>query len=209
MKDFLKRLYQLKPSDENFVQMRAFAEEHEVPIMLADSEQLLKTMIRIKQPKKILEVGTAIGYSGSLMLLCSPESRLWTIEMDEERIALAKQNFKNNGVEDRVTVFQGDAREIIHKMTGEFDFIFLDGPKRQYIDFLPYLKDMLAPGGILLSDNVLFHGFVEGLPRLTRKHRAYGIATHMNKFLDELMADNDFESVILEIGDGVALSVKK
>ena len=94
-------------------------------------------------------------------------------------------------------------------MTGEFDFIFLDGPKRQYIDFLPYLKDMLAPGGILLSDNVLFHGFVEGLPRLTRKHRAYGIATHMNKFLDELMADNDFESVILEIGDGVALSVKK
>lgn len=209
MKDFLKRLYQLKPSDENFVQMRAFAEEHEVPIMLADSEQLLKTMIRIKQPKKILEVGTAIGYSGSLMLLCSPESRLWTIEMDEERIALAKQNFKNNGVDDRVTVFQGDAREIIHKMTGEFDFIFLDGPKRQYIDFLPYLKDMLAPGGILLSDNVLFHGFVEGLPRLTRKHRAYGIATHMNKFLDELMADNDFESVILEIGDGVALSVKK
>lgn len=209
MKDFLKRLYQLKPSDENFVQMRAFAEEHEVPIMLADSEQLLKTMIRIKQPKKILEVGTAIGYSGSLMLLCSPDSRLWTIEMDEERIALAKQNFKNNGVDDRVTVFQGDAREIIHKMTGEFDFIFLDGPKRQYIDFLPYLKDMLAPGGILLSDNVLFHGFVEGLPRLTRKHRAYGIATHMNKFLDELMADNDFESVILEIGDGVALSVKK
>lgn len=209
MKDFLKRLYQLKPSDENFVQMRAFAEEHEVPIMLADSEQLLKTMIRIKQPKKILEVGTAIGYSGSLMLLCSPDSRLWTIEMDEERIALAKQNFKNNGVDDRVTVFQGDAREIIHKMTGEFDFIFLDGPKRQYIDFLPYLKDMLASGGILLSDNVLFHGFVEGLPRLTRKHRAYGIATHMNKFLDELMADNDFESVILEIGDGVALSVKK
>lgn len=209
MKDFLKRLYQLKPSDENFVQMRAFAEEHEVPIMLADSEQLLKTMIRIKKPKKILEVGTAIGYSGSLMLLCSPESRLWTIEMDEERIALAKQNFKNNGVEDRVTVFQGDAREIIHKMTGEFDFIFLDGPKRQYIDFLPYLKDMLAPGGVLLSDNVLFHGFVEGLPRLTRKHRAYGIATHMNKFLDELMADDDFESVILEIGDGVALSVKK
>jgi len=209
MKDFFKRLYDLKSADPNFAKMREFAEKHDVPIMLADSEQLLKTIIRIKKPQKILEVGTAIGYSGSVMLLCSPDSRLYTIEMDEERIALAKQNFANNGVEDRVTVFQGDAREIIHKMTGEFDFIFLDGPKRQYIDFLPYLKDMLKKDGILLSDNVLFHGFVEGMPRLTRKHRAFGIATHMNKFLDKLMADDDFESVILEIGDGVALSVKK
>ncbi len=209
MKDFFKRLYDLKPADENFVQMRAFAEKHGVPIMLADSEQLLKTMIRIKKPAKILEIGTAIGYSGSLMLLCSPQSRLYTIEMDEQMIELATQNFKNNGVDDRVTLFKGDAREIVHKMTGEYDFIFLDGPKRQYVDFLPYLKSMLKKDGILMSDNVLFHGFVEGLPRLTRKHRAFGISTHLNMFLDKLMADDDFESVILEIGDGVALSVKK
>ena len=150
MKDFFKRLYELKPSDDNFVQMRAFAEQHGVPIMLADSEQLLKTMIRIKKPAKILEIGTAIGYSGSLMLLCSPQSRLYTIEMDEEMIRLATQNFKNNGVDDRVTLFKGDAREIVHKMTGEFDFIFLDGPKRQYVDFLPYLKSMLKKDGILI-----------------------------------------------------------
>ena len=209
MKDFFKRLYDLKPSDENFVQMRQFAEKHGVPIMLADSEQLLKTIIRIKKPAKILEIGTALGYSGSLMLLCSPQSRLYTIEMDEQMIELAGQNFANNGVQDRVTLFKGDAREIVHKMTGEYDFIFLDGPKRQYVDFLPYLKSMLKKDGILMSDNVLFHGFVEGLPGLTRKHRAFGIATHLNMFLDKLMADDDFESVILEIGDGVALSVKK
>lgn len=207
MREFFQRLYDLKPTEENFIKMREFAKQNGVPIMLADSEHLLKTLVGIKKPQRILEIGTAIGYSGSLMLLCSRQSKLYTVEMDERMVQLAKSNFKSVGVDDRAVVFQGDAREIVHKMTGEFDFIFLDGPKRQYADFLPYLKKMLASGGVLVSDNVLFHGCVENLP--SKKHRSYGMVSFLNKFLDDLFSDVDFDSVLLEIGDGVAVSVKK
>ena len=207
MKEFFNRLYNLKAAEPKLKEMRAFAEKHGVPIMLADTEQLLKTVATLKQPKTILEIGTAIGYSGSIMLNCAKSARLYTIEMDEQMIALAKQNFAANGVADRATVFQGDAREIVHKMTGEFDLVFLDGPKGQYVDFLPYIKKMMNDGGVLIADNVLFHGYVENLP--SKKDRAFGMATNMNKFLDSLFADKDFESVILEVGDGVSIAVKK
>ena len=207
MTDFFTRLYNLKPVDKKLQDMRAFAEKHGVPIMLADTERLLKTIVTLKQPKTILEIGTAIGYSGSIMLRCAKDARLYTIEMDEQMIALAKQNFAANGVKDRATVFQGDAREIVHKMTGQFDLVFLDGPKAQYVDFLPYIKKMMNDGGVLVADNVLFHGYVENLP--PKKDRAYGMALNMNKFLNDLFADGDFESVILEVGDGISLSVKK
>ena len=171
MTDFFTRLYNLKPVDKKLQDMRAFAEKHGVPIMLADTEQLLKTIVTLKQPKTILEIGTAIGYSGSIMLRCAKDARLYTIEMDEQMIALAKQNFAANGVKDRATVFQGDAREIVHKMTGQFDLVFLDGPKAQYVDFLPYIKKMMNDGGVLVADNVIFHGFVEYLT--AKKYRSY------------------------------------
>lgn len=207
MKQFFSNLYNLIPRDEKLMNMRAFSEKHGVPILMPDTEQLLKTVVTIKQPDVILEVGTAIGYSGSLMLSCAKNAKLYTIEMDENMIALAKQNFAANGVEERATIFQGDAREIVHKMTGEFDLIFLDGPKAQYIDFLPYLKKMMKSGAVLLADNVMFHGYVENIPH--KKDRAYGIAVKMNEFLHSLLSDKDFESVVLEVGDGVSLSVLK
>lgn len=207
MKDFLQRLYSEQRADARFEEMRAFAKENGVPIMLEDTERLLKALVRIKQPAHILEIGTAIGYSGSLMLLCSPQSRLFSVEMDEQMIALAEQNFKKNGVYDRVTLFKGDAKDIVGQITGSFDFVFLDGPKRHYAEFFPYLKELLASGGVLVSDNVLFHGYVENMP--VRRHRAYGLAQKLNEFLHDLFADDDFESVLLEIGDGVSVSVKK
>ena len=128
MKEFFERLYGLKQPDPKLVAMREFACENGVPIMLADTENLLRTIVGIKKPKRILEIGTAIGYSGSVMLQTCPEAKLFTVEMDERMIDLATENFLNNGVFDRVTFFKGDAREIVHKMTGEFDFVFLDGP---------------------------------------------------------------------------------
>lgn len=207
MKEFFERLYGLKQPDLKLVAMREFACENGVPIMLADTENLLRTIVGIKKPKRILEIGTAIGYSGSVMLQTCPEAKLFTVEMDERMIDLATENFLNNGVFDRVTFFKGDAREIVHKMTGEFDFVFLDGPKGQYFDFLHYIKNMLVKGGVLMSDNVLFHGYVENLP--SKKDRAFGMAYNMNKFLDSLFSDEAFDSVVLEIGDGVSLSVKK
>lgn len=207
MKEFFERLYGLKQPDPKLVAMREFACENGVPIMLADTENLLRTIVGIKKPKRILEIGTAIGYSGSVMLQTCPEAKLFTVEMDERMIDLATENFLNNGVFDRVTFFKGDAREIVHKMTGEFDFVFLDGPKGQYFDFLHYIKNMLVKGGVLMSDNVLFHGYVENLP--SKKDRAFGMAYNMNKFLDSLFSDEALDSVVLEIGDGVSLSVKK
>lgn len=207
MKDFFEKLYALAPpADAKLGAMRDYAKKHGVPIMLPDTERLLATLVSIKQPARILEIGTAIGYSGCVMLGICQSAKLYTIEMDEEIIAVADKNFRENGVRGRVTQFIGDAREIVHKMTGDFDFIFLDGPKGQYVDFLPYLKSMLVKGGVLLADNVLFHGYVENLP--SKKDRAYGMANNMNKFLDRLFADGDFQSVMLDVGDGLSLSVK-
>ena len=207
MKDFFSSLYSLSPRGGRVEEMRRYAEANGVPIMLPDAERFMRTIVALGKPRAILEIGTAIGYSGCVMLDCCPSAKLYTIEMDEEAASVAAENFSLFGVADRVTQFLGDAREIVHKMTGCFDFVFMDGPKGQYADFLHYIKNMLASGGALLADNVLFHGYVENLP--DKKDRAYGMANNMNKFLKSLFSDGDFESVILDVGDGLSLSVKK
>ena len=130
-----------------------------VPIIKKETGALLKTLIAAKQPKAILEVGTAVGYSALLMAsVMGADCSITTIEKYEPRIPIAKENFRRAGMEDRIRLLEGDAEEILNRLEGTYDFIFMDAAKGQYIHWLPVIMGLLAPGGMLVSDNVLQDG---------------------------------------------------
>lgn len=180
-----------------------------VPIIRRETAALLKTMVALKRPKRILEVGTAIGYSALLMARVMPSAaHITTIEKFEKRIPIAKANFKRAGLEDRITLLEGDAGEILADLSGSFDFIFMDAAKGQYIRWLPDVLRLLAPGGLLMSDNVLQDGtIVESRYAVERRDRT--IHVRMRDYLHTLKHSENLETTILPIGDGVALSVLK
>lgn len=180
-----------------------------VPIIKGETAALLKTMVALKQPKHILEVGTAVGYSALLMARIMPkDAHITTIEKFEKRIPVAKANFKKAQLEDRITLLEGDAGEILADLSGSFDFIFMDAAKGQYINWLPDIIRLLAPGGLLMSDNVLQDGtIVESRYAVERRDRT--IHVRMREYLYTLKNSEALETTILPIGDGVALSVLK
>lgn len=178
-----------------------------IPVMLRETSQFLAMLAKSKSPKNILEIGTAVGYSGSILLKYSDrESNLTTIEVDEESIEKAKKNFKAQNYFNRVRIFQGNSSEIIPVMSGKFDFIFVDGPKGQYNSYLPFLKKMLTQNGIIVCDNVLFHDLVAGKNDVPK--RMGTLVSNMRDFLKTLTDDEDFLTQVFEIGDGVSVSIK-
>lgn len=188
-------------------QLEKFARERYIPVMLDDTKELLFETVKARQPRRILEIGTAIGYSGIVMLSASNDATLNTIEMDENSALLARKNFTEFGVHDRVNIFVGDAREIVPKLTGSYDFIFLDGPKGQYETFFPYLTDLLEIGGTLVCDNVLYKGLVEHVPD-NKRHKHITVARNMRTFLDDITTNDRYETTLYRIGDGVTISTK-
>ena len=180
-----------------------------VPIIKRETAALLKTMVALKQPKHILEVGTAVGYSALLMARIMPkDAHITTIEKFEKRIPVAKANFKKAQLEDRITLLEGDAGEILAGLSGSFDFIFMDAAKGQYINWLPDILRLLRDGGLLMSDNVLQDGTImESRYAVERRDRT--IHERMREYLYTLKHMDEFETSILPVGDGVALSVKK
>ena len=132
-----------------------------VPIIRKESRNLLRVLLKIKKPGRVLEVGTAIGFSAILMGECLPDdSHITTIEKYEKRIPVARENFKRAGMEEKITLIEGDASEVLKELSGPFDFIFMDAAKGQYIHFFPEVMRLLRSGGILVSDNVLQDGDV-------------------------------------------------
>ena len=172
-------------------------------------QSLLKFLLTWGRPMKILEVGTAIGFSALLMSEYAPQGcHITTIEKYEKRIPLAKENFKKAGKEDRITLLEGDAVEILADMQETFDFIFMDAAKGQYIHFLPDILRLLEPGGLLVSDNILQDGdIVESKYAVTRRNRT--IHNRMREYLYALTHHEELETVILPVADGVTLSTKK
>ena len=188
-------------------QLEKFARERFIPVMLDDTKELLFETVKKTQPNKILEIGTAIGYSGIVMLTASKNATLNTVELDEQTAALARKNFEEFGVGERVNIFVGDAREIVRLLTGSYDFIFLDGPKGQYEAFLPYLTDLLEVGGTLVCDNVLYKGLVEQIPT-DKRHKHITVARNMHAFLNDITNNPRYDTVLHRIGDGVTVSTK-
>ena len=178
-----------------------------IPVADDETLQFLLLTLQMSKPKKILEIGTAIGLSGVAMLQQLPEAKLTTMELDEERYMQAKENFQSFGVADRVTAHLGDAGEILAMMDGEFDFVFLDGPKAQYEKYLFDIKRMLKKGGVLFADDVLLFGWVSGEEETPQKRRS--IVEKIRSYLQVITADTDFHTSVINLGDGVALSVYK
>lgn len=190
--------------------LEKFARENHIPVLLDDSARYLAKFVKDKQFKNILEIGTAVGYSGSIMLLASPKAYLTTIEINEESFNKATTTFKTLNLSDRVEQLLGDGFIHITKLNEQnkkYDLIFLDGPKGQYLKYYPVLLEMLADGGCLLVDNVLFHGLVRSNEDVGHKKRA--MVTKLRKFMQEIETRQDLVTTIHEIGDGVAEIYKK
>ena len=191
----------------NAIEKEALADG--VPIIRKEMGNLLKVLLLLKQPQKILEVGTAVGYSSILMSENMPQNcRITTIENYEKRIPVAKNNFKRAGKEEVITLLEGDAMDILKELDGTYDFIFMDAAKGQYINFLPELLRLMPAGGLLISDNVLQEGdIVESRYGVTRRNRT--IHTRMREYMYTLTHAEQLETSIVPIGDGITLSVKK
>ena len=168
---------------------------------------LLQETVKNLQPKNILEIGTAVGYSGIMMLMQGEDIKLVTIEKDEESFNQAKDNFTEVGFKDRVELKNGDCISILPQINQKFDFIFLDGPKGQYIKYLPYLMERLNVNGILFADNVLYRGMVNGKTPVAKSKKT--LVKNLRLYLDTITNDERLESKILELEDGVSISVKK
>ena len=179
-----------------------------VPIVRRETAALIKTMLALKKPERILEVGTAVGYSALLMARSMPETaHITTIEKYEKRIPIARENFKRAGMEEKITLLEGDAGEILGSLSGSFDFIFMDAAKGQYRPLAAGTpaERLLAPGGLLMSDNVLQDGtIVESRYAVERRDRT--IHVRMREYLYTLKHMKNLETAILPIGDGVALA---
>ena len=185
------------------------ARETNVPIIRPPVQSLLKLLLAMRKPASILEVGCAIGFSALLMSEYGPKDcHITTIEKYEKRIPVARENFRRAGKEGQITLLEGDAADILRKMQGSYEMIFMDAAKGQYIHFLPDVLRLLAPGGILLSDNVLQDGnILESRFAVTRRNRT--IHSRMREYLYELKHHPQLETVILPVGDGITVSVKK
>ncbi len=180
-----------------------------VPIIRKETQSLLKVLLLLKKPVKILEVGTAIGFSSILMSEYMPENgHITTIEKYEKRISIARENFKRAGREGKITLLEGDALEIMQSLEDSYDMIFMDAAKGQYIRYLPEALRLLSPEGLLISDNVLQDGdLIESRFAVERRNRT--IHSRMREYLYELKHNESLQTTILPLGDGVALSVKK
>lgn len=180
-----------------------------VPIIRKEMQSFLKLLLAMQKPKRILEVGTAVGFSAILMTEYNPyPCELVTIENYEKRIPIARENFVRAGKENQITLIEGDATEVLKTLDEPFDMIFMDAAKGQYINFMPDILRLLKKDGVLVSDNVLQDGdIIESHFVVTRRNRT--IHKRMREYLYELTHRDDLVTAVLPIGDGITLSSKR
>ncbi len=189
-------------------ELEEYAEINSVPIVQPETAKFLETMMCLKRPVRILEVGCAIGYSAILMSQYLAEGgSITTLEWDAETCEIARANIEKAGLSDKITVVLGDAKDIIPTLTGEYDVIFLDGPKAHYIYMLNDCIRLLKKGGMLISDNILYKGMIADDEHVIR--RKITIVKRLRRFISAQMQRDELETVILPLGDGVTVAVKK
>jgi len=207
IRDFIASM-RTKKDEDVLETIRREAERDRVPIIRRDTQDLLKILLKIRKPERILEVGTAIGFSSVFMAVTAgPDARIDTIENYPPRIERAGINIAQAGLSEQITLIPGDAGEILPGLKEGYDLIFMDAAKAQYIHFLPEVRRLLCPGGMLVSDNVLQDGDIFE-SRYAIRRRNHTIHHRMRQYLYELTHDPVFDTVILECGDGLAVSVK-
>ena len=192
-------------------EMEEYARENGVPIMELTGMESMLQILKIQKPRKILEIGTAIGYSALRMAYTLPDASILTIERDEERIEKAHHFIDRADMKSRILIIKGDALETENFVSteGPFDFIFIDAAKGQYKRFFEIYEKSLAEGGIILSDNVLFIGLVALEQEEIESKRIKNLVKKIKGYNEWLMNKEDFETVILPVGDGLAISIKR
>lgn len=190
-------------------QLEREAKSDGVPVIRREMQSLLKFLLAAVKPVRILEVGTAVGFSALLMCEYNPVScEIITIENYEKRIPVARENFRKAGREKQIILLEGDAAEVLKTLDEPFDFIFMDAAKGQYLHFLPDVLRLLNSGGVLVSDNVLQEGdIIESRYAVERRNRT--IYKRMREYLYELKHNNELVTSLIPLGDGVALSTKR
>ncbi|MBQ0017147.1 MAG: class I SAM-dependent methyltransferase [Clostridiales bacterium] len=207
MKNLLKR----RKLNRKLKTMQKQARDVFIPVLRPKTSKFLKKIVRKNKFDNILEIGTAIGYSGSLMLVNSKNqtARLTTIDIDEERLVKAKENFKNFGVNDRVEILVGDAYEKLLELNDKkikFDLVLLDGPKGQYFKYYPIIKELLNIDGVLFVDDTLYMGLIDKDGIVKHKHRT--IVNSIRNLLNEISNDKNFECKQYKIEDGFVIAKK-
>lgn len=179
-----------------------------VPVIRREMQSFLKVLLAIHRPLRVLEVGTAVGFSALLFCEYGPENmQVTTIEKYEKRIPIARENFRRAGRENQITLLEGDAADILKELQESYDLIFMDAAKGQYINFMPEIMRLLKTGGTLVSDNVLQDGdIIESHYAVTRRNRT--IYKRMREYLYELTHRDDLVTAVLPVGDGITVSTK-
>ena len=189
-------------------ELEELAHENGVPVIPHETVVFLQFLLKQKQPKNVLEIGTAIGFSASLMAeTLGEDAKITTIDRFPVMIEKAKKNFEKLGLTDQVTLVEGDAADLLSSLEGPYDFIFMDSAKSKYITFLPECLRLLSDDGVLMVDDVFQAGTVlQPIEKIPRKNRS--IHRHLNEFLEEITKSSELTSTLLPLGDGVALISK-
>ncbi|WP_125154651.1 O-methyltransferase [Clostridium rectalis] len=188
-------------------EIEKYAKENKVPIIHKEVAKFLELMINLKKPSKILELGTAIGYSAILMEIASNNKcEIVTIERDNHMVSIAKGNIKKFGFSHKIKVIEGDCLEVLEDLEEKYDLIFMDAGKGHYNHFLPNCLRLLNKNGVIIADNVLFRGMVASDELV--KRRKITIVKRMREFLD-LVSQQEFITSVIPMGDGIAVITRR
>ena len=190
--------------DTDFVDIRKYAKENNVPIMNSQTKELIISILQIKKPKTILEIGTAIGYS-SLCFSKYTNAEITSIELDEKTASISKENFKKYNV--NVNLINDDAMKALRNINQGFDFVFIDANKSRYLDYFKMTSKLLNKGGIIIADNVLFRGEVSNDDIMEKRKNT--LVKRLRNFLAYITDLEDFTTSVIPIGDGLTLSVRR
>lgn len=206
IEDYIRSLF---PSHKGILKdMEVYALNNHVPIIEREVAQLIKVLLKIYKPKRILEVGTAIGYSAIIMANSTEnDCMIRTIERRQDMVDIARKNIYIGKLDDRIEVIHGDAQEILIELEGKYDFIFLDAAKGHYLDFFNKSVDLLNPGGVIVSDNVLYKGMIASDKLVIRRKKT--IVKRLREFLKHINNLENFESSVIPIGDGVSITYRE
>ncbi len=187
--------------------LRKSAFERNIPVSSDETLAFLCICAKMAKPQKILEIGTAIGVSGICLLEHCTAAHMTTVELNADFAREAEANFAAAHMAERATVITGDAAQVLPALADSYDFIFLDGPKVQYVKYLPQLKRLLNAGGVIFADDVLLYGWVNGEAEAPKKRKM--LVEHIMEYIGAVTGDSELETTIIDVGNGVALSVKK